>query len=229
MKLAALFSGGKDSTYAILAAQRLAHTITCLVTIHPLSDASHLLHYPDIKHTTLQAKAMSLPHLISASPNTNADTETSTLRDSLVTAKNNYGIQGIVHGGIKSNFQKNNFEKVCNDLNLHVVSPLWDIDQTKYMHQLLDDNFEFILTSVTTDGLDDTWLGRPLTRDDLYTLEKLSSKYKFNISFEGGEAETFVLNCPLFSKQIIIKSAKKTWDGYRGRFEIQEVELDNHA
>ena len=31
-------------------------------------------------------------------------------------------------------------------------------------------------------------------------LEKLSVKFGFNLNFEGGEAETFVINCPLFSK-----------------------------
>ena len=64
---------------------------------------------------------------------------------------------------------------------------------------------------------------------DLETLEKLSQKHGFNLSFEGGEAETFVFDCPLFSQPIKIEKSKKIWDGYRGRFEILEAKLDNNA
>ena len=60
-------------------------------------------------------------------------------------------------------------------------------------------------------------------------LDKLSVKYGFNINFEGGEAETFVINCPLFKNHISIKKSKIVWDGYRGRFEILEAELKNNV
>jgi diphthamide synthase (EF-2-diphthine--ammonia ligase) len=60
-------------------------------------------------------------------------------------------------------------------------------------------------------------------------LEKLSQKHGFNLSFEGGEAETFVIDCPLFLQPIKIEKSKKIWDGYRGRFEILEAKLDNNA
>lgn len=229
MKLAALFSGGKDSTYAIFAARKLGHTVDCLVTINPESDQSHLLHYPDIKHTALQARSMQIPQLVRDAASIECENEVSLLRDILIIAKKNYGIEGIVHGGILSKFQKNNFEKSCTDLCLEIIAPLWNIDQMQYMHKLLDAGFDFILTSVTADGLDDSWLGKIITRSDLSTLQRLAQKHSFNISFEGGEAETFVVNCPLFSQRIIIKNAKKLWDGYRGRFEIQEAELIEHA
>ena len=68
------------------------------------------------------------------------------------------------------------------------------------MKKLLDDNFRFIISSVSTDGLDNTWLGKEITFDNLKILEDLSKKFKFNLNFEGGEAETFVINCPNFSK-----------------------------
>ena len=55
MKLAALFSGGKDSTYAIYLAQQQGHEIKCLLTIHPKSEESHLLHHPNLKWISLQS------------------------------------------------------------------------------------------------------------------------------------------------------------------------------
>ncbi len=48
MKLAALFSGGKDSTYSIYKVKQMGHNVQCLVTVFPKSSDSHLLHFPTI-------------------------------------------------------------------------------------------------------------------------------------------------------------------------------------
>ncbi|MGI0027107.1 MAG: diphthine--ammonia ligase, partial [Nitrosopumilaceae archaeon] len=128
--------------------------------------------------------------------------------------------------GILSEFQKNHFEDACKKLNLKIISPLWKMDQKQYMKKLIQSNFKFIITSVSSDGLDESWLGREITTSDIDSLEKLSSKFGFNLSFEGGEAESLVLSCPLFASQLKIIKSKKTWDGYRGRFEITEAILE---
>ena len=60
-------------------------------------------------------------------------------------------------------------------------------------------------------------------------LNNLSDKFGFNLNFEGGESETFVINCPLFSHPIKINKFTKNWDGYRGRFEIVDAELNYNA
>ena len=59
--------------------------------------------------------------------------------------------------------------------------------------------------------------------------QNLSKKFQFNLNFEGGEAETFVINCPLFKNKIKIINSNKIWDGIRGRFEIVEAKLENNA
>jgi uncharacterized protein (TIGR00290 family) len=97
------------------------------------------------------------------------------------------------------------------------------------MNDLLDSNFVFIMITVSSDGLDDTWLGKKITKSDIDTLKDLSEKFGFNLNFEGGEAETFVVDCPLFENSIKINQAKKIWDGYRGRFEIVDAELKYNA
>ena len=58
MKLAAFFSGGKDSTYAIYDAKKSQHDVKVLFTILPKSDESHLLHFPNISQTKIQSKSM---------------------------------------------------------------------------------------------------------------------------------------------------------------------------
>ncbi|MFI5416153.1 MAG: diphthine--ammonia ligase [Nitrososphaerales archaeon] len=225
MKLASLFSGGKDSTYAIYKAKQDGHSIECLVSIFPQSEESYLLHYPNISATSLQATAMKIPQIQSRVDTTDPQIELEQLQNLLEKAKKDFGIEGIVHGGLFSDYQRTRFETIGNNLNLKVLSPLWHIDQKNYLKELLDSKFKFIITSVTSAGLDESWMGREITRDDVEQLILLSEKYGFNLTFEGGEAETFVVDCPLFYSPIRIVKANKIWDGYRGRFEITEAVL----
>ena len=229
MKLAALFSGGKDSTYSIYKAKQMGHDVTCLVTIFPKSPNSHLLHFSSIELTKLQSQTLKIPHIISTLDSDELTEEMDTLKILLEKTKKDFQIEGLVHGGISSEFQKKCFGKICEENNLEVITPLWKINPKEYMNDLIDSNFKFILTSVSSDGLDETWLGKIISTNDISQLNKLSEKYGFNLNFEGGEAETFVVDCPLYSYPIIINKSKVIWDGYRGRFEIEDASLDSNA
>ena len=229
MKLAALFSGGKDSTYSIYKAKQMGHDVKCLITIFPKSANSHLLHFPNIKLTKLQSETLEIPQITSTSNSDDLSEEMDVLETLLEKAKLDFQIDGLVHGGISSEFQKKNFEKICKESNLNIITPLWKINPREYMNNLLNSNFKFILTSVSSDGLDETWLGKIISVDDVSLLSNLSSKYGFNLNFEGGEAETFVTDCPIYSHQITINKSQTIWDGYRGRFEIDDASLDSNA
>jgi ABC transporter with metal-binding/Fe-S-binding domain ATP-binding protein len=222
-----LFSGGKDSTYVIYKAQNQGHDIKCLVSLSPASEESHLLHYPNIDLTALQAKAMGIPQILAHTYD--VISETNELYILLRKAIEDFGIEGIVHGGLFSDYQRRHFEKIGNDLSIKVISPLWHVDQKNYLQELLVHKFKFIITSVSSEGLDASWLGKEITLDDILTLEKLSTKHGFNLAFEGGEAETFVTDCPLFKSPIKILKTNKIWDGYRGRFEITEAVLEKQC
>ncbi|MGB6462907.1 MAG: diphthine--ammonia ligase [Nitrosotalea sp.] len=229
MKLGSLFSGGKDSTFAIYRAKSEGHDISCLVTVFPKSEESHLLHHPNIGLTVLQAKAMNIPQITVGLDSDDTKIEVDTLKKALKTAKEQFGIEGVVHGGIRSAFQKNHFETICRSMDLGVIAPLWNVNEASYLHDLVQSGFEFIVTSVTAQGLDDSWLGRKITVPDVEQLIVMSSQFGFNASFEGGEAETFVVSCPLFSGRIKIIKSNKIWDGYRGRFEITEAVLEEQC
>ncbi len=229
MKLASLFSGGKDSTYAIHMAQKDGHKVTCLLSIFPKSEESHLLHHPNLQWTKLQSESMNIPQLTIHSISDDTDDELFALENLLKNAKKQFHIEGLVYGGIKSKFQKEKFESLCLKLDLITISPLWDAEPEQYMYDLIDSNFLFIMITVSSDGLDEQWLGKPISKSDVDTLKKLSDKFEFNLNFEGGEAETFVIDCPLFTNPIKINQGKKIWDGYRGRFEIVDAKLNYNA
>lgn len=229
MNLAALFSGGKDSTYSIFLAKKLGHEIKCLLSVFPKSDESHLLHHPNLQWTNLQSQSMQIPQLTIKSELDETDNEINSLEKILIQAIEKYQIEGLVHGGIQSQFQKEKFENLCNKLNLKSITPLWNRNPLEYMNELISSNFVFIITSVSSGGLDDSWLGKIITKNDVDDLYALSQKFGFNLNFEGGEAETFVVECSLFSHPIKIIQGKKIWDGYRGRFEIVDARLNYNA
>lgn len=226
MRLAALFSGGKDSTYSIYQATSQGHEVVCLVTVFPKSEESMLLHHPNIEVTKLLSTSMRIPQVYVTSDSNDTSVEVNSLFQILKKAKIDFKIEGLVHGGISSEFQKKNFENLCKKLDLKLYSPVWHIEPQTYMQQLLENKFHFIITSVTSEGLDDSWLGKVITNTDLEKLSKLSKQYGFNLNFEGGEAETLVVDCPLYSFPLKITNFKKIWDGYRGKFEIIESKLD---
>ena len=229
MRLACFFSGGKDSTYAIHLAKKQGHDVVCLLSIFPKSEESHLLHHPNLKWTRLQSESMKIPQLTISSNSDETADELIVMEKLLQNAKDEFKIEGLVHGGIKSKFQKEKFESLCVKLNLISLAPLWNTEPKKYMNDLLDSNFHFLMITVSSNGLDEEWLGKLILKSDIEILNNLSEKFGFNLNFEGGESETFVLDCPLFSNPIQINQFTKNWDGYRGRFEIVDAELNYNA
>jgi ABC transporter with metal-binding/Fe-S-binding domain ATP-binding protein len=224
MRLAALFSGGKDSTFAIYKAKQAGHEIACLITMHPAGDDSALFHYPNSRMTKHLAEAMKIPVLDFVS-GIGKHVESEALAQAVAKAKSTYNIQSVLSGGIASVFQKNAFEQACKEHGVKPVAPLWGADPEKYMSELLDSNFSIMIVGVSAMGLEKEWLGRVVDREALVQLVKLSKKYGFNLAFEGGEAETLVLDCPLYTKRLKIIRSHTRWDGQRGIFEILEAEL----
>uniref|UniRef100_A0A1B6IXM0 Diphthine--ammonia ligase n=1 Tax=Homalodisca liturata TaxID=320908 RepID=A0A1B6IXM0_9HEMI len=69
---------------------------------------------------------------------------------------------------------------------------------------MVDCNINAIIIKVAALGLDPTkHLGLRISEIQPY-LVKMNEKYGLNICGEGGEYETFTLDCPLFKKSIVI-------------------------
>lgn len=225
LRLGSLYSGGKDSTFSIFRAKQAVHEIACLITMHPVADDSPLFHYPNSWVTEYLADAMQIPHLGFEVSGRSKEDEMKALEEAMVRAKSLYGIEGIVYGDISSNYQKKAFEEICARHGLAPVAPLWNLEPEKYMSELVDRGFRVIVVGVSAMGLGKEWLGSEIDKGAVAKLALLSRKYGFNLTFEGGEAETLVTDCPLFRKKLQIKKANAHWDGQRGIFEILEVAL----
>jgi diphthine-ammonia ligase len=224
MRVGMLFSGGKDSTYAAYLARKRGDELKCLLTLSPARSDSYMFHYPNIAWTALQAQAMHLSQVMLETEGVKEE-ELVDLKMAIEIAKRNHSIEGVYTGALASVYQKSRVERVSSELGLKAISPLWQIDPILHLNNIVASGFKVIMTGVAALGLDQSWLGRILDKEAIEDLARLHAKYGVNPGLEGGEGETFVLDCPLFDRRIEITSSKKHWEGDAGYLAILEASL----
>ena len=143
------------------------------------------------------------------------------LEKAIIKAKKQYKIQGVVTGAIQSVYQSSRIQKICNKLNLECFNPLWQKNELEYLNELIKNKFKVILTAVAAYPLDKSWLGKKIDKQFIKEITQLNKKYKIHPAGEGGEFETFVLNCSLFKKELKVKNKKIQGQGNAWRMEIE--------
>jgi len=220
MKLGVLFSGGKDSTYSAYLAKKSGHEISCLISVLSENPDSYMFHTPSILSTEKQAKIMNIPLIIQKTKG-KKEFELEDLEKAIRKSKFQFGIEGIVTGALRSVYQSSRIQKICDKLDLKCVNPLWQKDEIEYLNELVKNKFEVIITGVAAYPLDEKWLGRKIDKKFIDEVQNLEKKYKIHPAGEGGEFETFVLDCPLFSKPLKIKNQKISGEKNSWRMEIE--------
>ncbi|MEN4017812.1 MAG: TIGR00289 family protein [Methanobacterium sp.] len=223
MKVAVLFSGGKDSTMAYYKAREEGHEVKYLVSLISDNPASYMFHVANIHITELSAEALGVP-LIRKVTKGIKEEELEDLTTVLRDLKNE-GIEGIYSGALHSVYQKSRIDSICEELGLKSYAPLWHRDPEEYMKEVIELGFEVIITSVSAEGLDESWLGRKIDSAVLEDIIALNKKYGIHIAFEGGEAETLVLDGPVFNKKIKITESEVIWERDSGYFLIKDAVL----
>ena len=220
MKVAALYSGGKDSTYALHWGYLQGLDIECLISVYP-REYSMLFHYPGIEATVYQAKAMNIDILYTNAVNN----EEYTLYSLLKEAKEKYNVKGVIAGTLLSDYQRMRLAFITEKLGLSLYTPLWRIDQRSYMKEIVKNGIKFIITSVSSYGLSHKYIGRIITLELLNEILVIASKYGLNPAFEGGEAETLVIDAPLFKQKLMIRGRIIKKGPYEARLIIDEIDL----
>jgi ABC transporter with metal-binding/Fe-S-binding domain ATP-binding protein len=226
MKLGILLSGGKDSLYAAYKAQATGHELACCLTIQSENEESYMFHTPNISGVHLQAEAMELPLLTQITPG-EKEVELEDLRTLLKRAKQEHHIEGITTGAVGSQYQAARIQSICYELNLYCFNPLWQINQVQLLEELLEHKFKIIFTGVFAYPLDEEWLGRELTAQTIEELKLYEKKYRLNPAGEGGELESYVLDCPLFKKQICIDTTTQNFANHAGTYTITKAHLED--
>ena len=222
MRISALFSGGKDSAYALYLLQQQGWEIATLLTVVPKASDSYMFHYPNVKWTKLQAEAMGIPIRYEESSGLKEEE----LKDveKLMASEDT---DGFVCGAIASDYQWSRLNEIAQRLGKPLHAPLWRKDQLMLLEDMVRAGFKFMIAGVYAEGFDEGWLGKIITSHSIKELQKLREKYRISVSGEGGELETFVLDAPNFSKAIRIEEARTNWSHHSGNYTILSASLED--
>jgi len=139
--------------------------------------------------------------------------EVEDLYNLLAEVKETENIEAVASGAILSDYQRVRVENVCQRLNLVSLAYLWRRDQSELLQEMIDCKIDAIIIKVAALGLKVNHLGKNIA-EMKPLLAKMKEKYKLNVCGEGGEYETFTLDCPLFKQcvdvedmQVVISSA----------------------
>lgn len=222
MRVAVLVSGGKDSTLALYHTLESKHEVACLASIIPLKEDSWMFHYPNIRLVDLFSEAVGIPLVKAESPGVKEE-EVEDLKR-LIERLN---VEGVVTGAIASTYQKSRIDMVCEQLGLKSIAPLWHRDPLTILKELVDLNFNAIITGVYAYGFTKEWLGKRIDARAIGALEELNKQYGVSLVGEGGEYETLVLDGPIFKKRIKIVDTETVWKHESGCFLVKKAVLEN--
>lgn len=225
MKIAALYSGGKDSNLALWKVQQQGHRVVCLATVLTENKDSFMYHKPEVEFTKLQAEALGVP-LVTENTKGEKEKELEDLKRLLARVKEEFEVGGVCTGALYSEYQGSRIQNLCDELGLEVFNPLWHMGQAEELQELLREGFEFIISKIAAAGMSEDWLGRKVDAEVVEELLKLEKEQGFNVAGEGGEYESLVLDAPNFTKRIeIVKARKEMENEHTGFLVIEEAVL----
>ncbi|MFQ3476747.1 diphthine--ammonia ligase [Halonotius sp. F2-221B] len=228
-----LFSGGKDSSWALYQALEEGLHVERLLTVHPSED-SYMYHVPETQLASVAAESIGID-LVEVDPGDLAagdaddsaaqgDAELEPLEAALTDLTDDIDLAGVTAGAIESEFQTNRIQAMCDRLGIDLFAPLWQRDPEELAADMLDAGFEITILQVAAYGLDESWLGRTLDADAIDDLRELNDEYGVHLLGEGGEFETFVTNGPHMNRRIELEYDTE-WNGDSGRVRITDAKL----
>jgi len=231
-----LYSGGKDSSWALYQALERGLDVSRLVTVHPDGD-SYMYHVPATRLATLAAESIGI-ELVDVHPEdfqaddavdsgVQGDAELEPLEAALEALDDDLpgGIAGVTAGAVESEYQTSRIEAMADRLDADLFAPLWQEDPRELANAMLDAGFEIVIVQVAAAGLDESWLGRTLDADALEELDVLNDEYGVHVLGEGGEFETVVVDGPHMDRRISLEY-DTVWEGTRGYLDVTNAELE---
>ena len=221
----ALVSGGKDSTMSMMRCVAQGHRIQALANLYPAEgemDELDSFMYQTVGHEGIEAIAecMDLPMFrrpmrSGRSLSTELEyrqTAGDEVEDLFLLLKHIKQsmpeINAVASGAILSNYQRTRVESVCMRLGLVSLAFLWREDQGRLLDEIVDVGIEAILIKVACLGLNPRdHLGKSL-QHMRPILHRLNKEFGCHICGEGGEFETFTLDCSLYKHRILIDESE---------------------
>lgn len=208
------WTGGKDGCLACYGAILEGFEVTHLLNFREIQRrGSHDIN-PALLYAQAEALGIPLIHKDFISYEQEFKKAVRELRDS------GEIIDGAVFGHIETH--KNLVDRICRELGLELIMPLWQRSSGQIINDLTGLGFEVILLSVKADLLGKEWLGRKIDENFICDLKKHNPS--IDPCGENGEFHTFVTNCPLFKNKINVTESEMVLRGGYWFLEISKLE-----
>lgn len=196
MRVVCLWSGGKDSCFACYKAKLQGHKIISLFNFAGFDGKNSLSHNLPSRIIFEQTAMTRISFFQKAMPK---ETYTEEFKKLMLIWKRERDIKGIVFGDIYLMEHKDWIDKVCDELQVKPVMPLWGIDTKRLIKEFIQIGFKAVVVSTRADFLGKEWLGREIDNDFIKELEAMGG---VDFCGEKGEFHTFVYDGPIFKKPV---------------------------
>jgi predicted ATP pyrophosphatase (TIGR00289 family) len=225
MRVCCLFSGGKDSSYSLHKMLLSGFEVPVLLTMRSSDPDSWLYQIPGMEVSHVFNELTGIETRIMDSP-PDKEKEKDALTSILKELKEEFDLDAICSGALLSDYQRMIFSHAAMDAGLISYTPIWRKDGRQYMKDLLDFGFKFILLSYASEGFRSSDLGHVVDGKDMERFFSISDEWGSHPAFEGGEAETLVLEAPFYRRKASVKGEIEEDGPYRARYRISEVNLE---
>lgn len=207
MKVVSLWSGGKDSCFACYKARLEGYEVLALFNFIKANGKDSLSHGLSSEIIRRQTGHIGTPIAQKAMPEKEADYRRE-FKNIITEWKAQKGIAGIVFGDIYLQEHKDWIDKVCQELEVKAILPLWNRDTKELILEIVNSGFEAIVVSTRDDILGKEWLGRRINKEFINELNP-----EIDPCGEKGEFHTFVYNGPMFKKPVDFLVGEKIHKG----------------
>ena len=165
MDVAILYSGGKDSTFAIQHAVEKGGNIKYLVSVKPSRKDCFLFHFATVEQTKDLAKMLDIPQFYVKCRVADPVKEADIVREVVESSQKKMKIDAVVLGG--TGLQETQLKSIQNALrqfNIDVFASHAGEEHDLVMEQMLDKGYEIMVTQIASDGLKE-WLGKNILNE----------------------------------------------------------------
>jgi diphthine-ammonia ligase len=194
------WSGGKDSCFACYLALGQGYKISHLVNFISQEFRRVSFHGTEARMIRLQSRAIGIPLRQKETTWEGYEQEFKAAVRRLLPR----GVEGMVFGDIYLDEHREWVERVCGELGIKAIEPLWGKDTERVFTEFVNAGFEAVIVSASDELIDEGWVGQRLDREFLSYLKTRN----IDLCGEKGEYHTLVVNGPLFQRKIEIVESR---------------------
>ncbi|MBL7070234.1 MAG: diphthine--ammonia ligase [Candidatus Omnitrophica bacterium] len=196
------WSGGKDSCLAYYRAVKQGVNVSSLLTFVSRESKRGCFHGLQMPLMKLQAELIGLPLVCEeVSPDMQKYEEEFKVAVRKFMTR---GVNSMVFGDVYLLEHQSWVERVCKELSIAAIEPLWNNPPREIVEEFLNAGFKAIIVSAKADIMGKEYIGRTI---DTQLISELEAKGVCPCG-ENGEFHTVVVDGPIFKKRLKITKAE---------------------